>query len=204
MRLKTWEIALIAALAITFLSGMYLNREERELSDKLIRLHVVANSDSEEDQSLKLTVRDSVLDMLEEELRGAEDRSAAEEKLGGLLDEIKACAEGEIRKNGYSYTVAVSLTEEYFPTTQYETFSLPAGEYLSLRIVIGEGEGHNWWCVVFPPLCSSAYIDTETAAQAGLTEDDISLITEDSTGYVIKFRTIELLEYLKRRLAGAE
>lgn len=91
------------------------------------------------------------------------------------------------------------MAKELFPTREYETFSLPAGTYTALRVTIGEGEGHNWWCVVFPSICMSASMDEfeEAAETAGLTEGEIKLITEESDGYVLKFKSIELLEKLK-------
>lgn len=202
MKLKTWEIALIAALIITFICGISLNREEKALSGKLIRLHVVANSDSEEDQALKLRVRDNVLELVSDELSGVSDRDTAAKRINEITPLIRLCAENTAEKNGYPYKVSVMLENEVFPTTDYDTFSLPSGEYLSLRVVIGEGAGHNWWCVVFPPLCTSGVLDDDTAAVIGLSDSEISLITAENEGYRIKFRSMELLQEIKQLLNG--
>ena len=103
---------------------------------------------------------------------------------------------------GYDYPVTAELKETAFPTKEYEGFTLPAGEYLALRIIIGEGEGHNWWCVLFPPLCTQETTDVSSAAMAaGLSEDDIRLITEENNGYVLKFKSIELWEKLRQAIS---
>ena len=104
-------------------------------------------------------------------------------------------------QNGYDYSVTAELKDTAFPTREYEDFTLPAGDYLALRVVIGAGEGHNWWCVVFPPLCAQSTEDlSQTAMAAGLSDDDVGLITEEDQGYVLKFKSIELWERLKTLL----
>ena len=197
MKLKVWEVALITAVIFTAIFGTALNRDAQALSDKLIRLHVVANSDSDRDQELKLKVRDEVLDILEHRLEGVEDSEKAALIISEQLGALKATAETVIEQNGYNYPVEVSLCREDFPTTEYDTFSLPAGIYESLRIVIGDGEGHNWWCVVFPPVCTAPVLDGDTADAVGLTGEEVSLITAESGGYLVKFKLLELLGKLK-------
>lgn len=196
MKLKKWEIALFIALAVTILTGLGLTKEQRTLSDKLIRLHVVANSDSEEDQALKLCVRDRILAELSETLDGVESREAAAERIRESLPAVEAAAAEEVRRQGYDYPVRAGLTREAFPTREYDTFSLPAGMYESLRVEIGRGAGRNWWCVVFPPICGSTVMDAQPAMGL-LTDREIALITEDGTEYVVKFKLIELLGRLK-------
>ena len=117
----------------------------------------------------------------------------------------KAVSAAVVAGAGYDYPVTVSLEDCWFPTKVYDGFSLPAGNYRALRVVIGAGEGQNWWCVVFPPLCLGSVTETveETAADAGLTEGQVSLITGEDEGYVVKFRAIELLEEFKGWLAGS-
>lgn len=192
MKFKIWEWALIAAIIVTFIGGLDINRSSKSLSDKLIRLHVVANSDTDADQSLKLRVRDAVLDKLRPALEGAQDRESARKIIGGRLAEIEGAAKGVISESGKGYGVKATLCNESFPTTEYDNFSLPAGEYLSLRVTIGEGAGHNWWCVVFPPICDAGVIDSEAGAAVGLTDSEVGLITGKNDGYVIKFRIMEL------------
>ena len=199
MKLKKWELALIAALVFTFILGAGLRKEQTDLSEKLIRLHVVANSDSDEDQALKLKVRDGILNDVAEILDGVTAREEAVRLVEENMDLILSGAREVILENGYNYNVTASISVEKFPTRDYETFSLPAGEYTSLRVVIGSGCGHNWWCVIFPPLCVSAATDAEEVFSS-LSDEEMRLITEDGPEYVFKFKSIELLEKLKELL----
>ena len=130
--------------------------EQQRLSAKLIRLHVVANSDSAHDQAVKLEVRDAVSAAAKALLDGAEDPRAA---LAGRLDAVADAAAARLRELGEDLPVTVRLGKERFPTREYDTFSLPAGVYESLRVTIGAGKGHNWWCVVFPSLCLTSSMD---------------------------------------------
>lgn len=202
-RLYPIEIALMCVLALTLISGAAALHTQASLADKVVRLHVLANSDSVADQALKLKVRDVVLAQATEALRGAKDQEEAQRRLTVLLPELEAAAEAVVTENGYGYSVQAELAETAFPTKEYDGFALPAGEYLALRVRIGEAAGRNWWCVVFPPLCTTAASDVPAAALgAGLTEDEVALITEADGGYVLKFKTVELWQTLKARLAG--
>ena len=167
---------------------------QQQLAQKLIRLHVVANSDTAEDQRVKLLVRDAVLpataDVLEEE-------TDPEEALQKGLPAIEQAANETLSRLGSGDTAKVSLRRELFPTRDYETFRLPAGVYRTLRVTIGTGEGHNWWCVVFPALCLPAN------AEAGFTDGEISALTEDSGEIEVEFKTLELLGKLKKILWDA-
>ena len=197
-KLKFFEIALLIGLAVFLTSGALALRTQDELADKVVRLHVLANSDSEEDQALKLRVRDGVLEQATAILEQSADRREAESRLRGQLLELERIAAKEIAAEGYDYPVTVNLENTDFPTKEYDGFTLPAGEYLALRVIIGEGKGQNWWCVVFPPLCTTAAADLEeTAVAAGLDGEDVSLITEEDEGYVLKFRAVELWEKLR-------
>lgn len=199
-RLKIWEIALLLGVAVCLLSGAKALHTQDELADKVVRLHVLANSDSEEDQALKLQVRDAVLDRAEDLLAQTSSRAAAEGKLRGQLLEFERLAEAVVREAGYDYEVTAELTDTEFPTREYEGFTLPAGEYLALRILIGEAAGRNWWCVVFPPLCTAATADVPASAMAaGFTEDEVRLITEEDRGYVLKFKAVEFWETLREK-----
>ena len=199
-RLKIWEIALLLGVAVCLLSGAKALHTQDELADKVVRLHVLANSDSEEDQALKLQVRDAVLDRAEDLLAQSSSRAEAEGKLRGQLLEFERLAEAVVREAGYDYEVTAELTDTEFPTREYEGFTLPAGEYLALRILIGEAAGRNWWCVVFPPLCTAASADVPASAMAaGFTEDEVRLITEEDQGYVLKFKAVEFWETLREK-----
>lgn len=195
------ELALLVGLAVWLLTGGLALRTQDQLAEKVVRLHVLANSDSPEDQALKLKVRDRVLERATEILEQSADRVEAEARLRGNILELERIAQEEVRANGYDYPVTAELQNTEFPTREYDGFTLPAGEYLALRILIGEAEGQNWWCVVFPPLCTAAAAEVPACAlAAGLSEDQVGLITEEDQGYVLKFKVVEWWESLRSRL----
>ena len=196
-KLKLLEIALMLGAALFLTSGALALQTGDQLAEKVVRLHVIANSDSDADQALKLQVRDRVLERAEALLRQCESRQDAEKLLESRLFELRRIALEEIRDNGFDYDAVVRLTEMDFPTREYDSFTLPAGKYLALRVVIGEGAGRNWWCVVFPPLCAAASADVPASAlAAGLSEEQVGLITE-SDGYIIKSKLVEFWEQLR-------
>ena len=200
-KLRCAELALLLAVAVTVLWGAWSLQEQDVLERKMIRLHVIAHSDTAEDQALKLQVRDKVLAQATAILEESGDMAQAEKLLQHALPQIEETARREIAAQGYVYCVSARLEQTEFPTTDYDGFALPGGEYLALRIIIGYGAAQNWWSVVFPPLCTAAATDLEeTAIATGLGEDDISLITEENQGYVLKFRSLELWESLRQWL----
>lgn len=200
-RLRLIELILLLFLAAFLASGALALQTEQELSDKVVRLHVLANSDSEEDQALKLKVRDRLLAYVEPLLEGAADRREAEALLRGQLLELERIAREEMQANGYDYGAEVRLEDTVFPTREYDGFTLPAGKYLALRVIIGEGAGRNWWCVVFPPLCAAATAEVpETALAAGLSPAQVGLITEENNGYVLKSKLVEFWGELQAKL----
>ena len=192
-QLRLWEAALFLAFGLTLTAGVWASASESALAGQMLRLHVVANSDSERDQALKLLVRDAVLTQAGQILDGVSGRQNAERVLTPRLDELARSAEATLAAEGCGDAVTVSLTDQWFPTKEYDGFSLPAGRYRALRVTIGEGEGRNWWCVVFPPLCLGSVTEesVETAAGEALSEDHVALITGQDGGYVLKFRFIE-------------
>lgn len=198
--LKVWEAAALLSLCIALCAGVWAQREQSELAEKIIRLHVIADSDSEYDQQTKLLVRDAVLALLSTELAGVTDSEQAQEIISAKLSELETAALAVTQERGSSASVTAELSQESYPTREYDDFSLPAGEYTSLRVTLGSGEGQNWWCVVFPPLCAEAVSD-ESGALAVLDDDEISLIEGESEGYVIKFRLLELWGELKEKLS---
>ena len=202
-RLRPWEIALMIGAALFLIFGALALQTQAQLADRVVRLHVLANSDSEEDQALKLQVRDAVLDRAEALLTQSEDRTEAEALLREHLADFEQVAASVITAEGYDYPVSVELEDTQFPTREYEGFTLPAGEYLALRVLIGAAEGQNWWCVVFPPLCTTAAAEVPAAAlEGGLSEDQVGLITEENTGYVVKFKVVEWWEQLREKWGG--
>ena len=199
MAREHWGVLIVAALALT--SGAVALHTQSQLAEKVVRLHVLANSDSEEDQALKLKVRDAVLEQATETLRGADSQAEASRRLTDILPELEETARAVITANGYDYGVRAELAETSFPTKEYDGFALPAGEYLALRVLIGEAAGQNWWCVVFPPLCTAAACQWQDAGRAaGLEEDDLSLMAEEDAGYELRFRSVELWEMLRQWL----
>lgn len=203
-KLKLWELSLMLGVLIALALGAWLEHEQEELADSVIRFHVIANSDSAEDQALKLAVRDSVLAQAEEIYPQGATLEEARQALEGHLEALAAAGRSAVQAQGYSYPVTAQLTRCWFPTKEYEGFSLPAGSYQALRIVIGEGEGQNWWCVAFPPLCLGAASETvDTATQAGyFDQDQAFLVTGENEGYVLKFKGMELLGELKGLFQG--
>ncbi len=200
-KLRLWEAALFLAFGLTLMTGVWSSASRSALAGQVVRLHVIANSDSDADQALKLQVRDAVLELATPLLEGVDSQQAAEAALLLHLDELAQAGRAVLEQAGSRDAVAVSLTDQWFPTKVYDGFSLPAGTYRALRVVIGEGKGQNWWCVVFPPLCLASVTEevAVTAADAGLTEDQVALITGQDGGYVLKFKLIEWWEELLQK-----
>lgn len=180
-------------LIVLILIAIPLVSDLLTLENSLIRLHVVGASDSEEDQAVKLAVRDAVVSYLSEELADVADVEQAKSELEARLPQIEATANAVLASEGFADTVTVTLTREEFPRRDYDTFSLPAGIYESLRIRIGEAEGRNWWCVVFPSLCVPAMSEDmrSTAAGAGFSEELTDTITNED--YELRFWLLDCL-----------
>lgn len=191
--LKLWETALLIALSLTTLAALWAQGRQNSLSEKLVRFHVIAVSDDEYEQQLKLRVRDAVLEYISPKLEEAESSTQAREILAAELDNIREAAQTVSEGRG----VTVTLTRENYPTKSYEGFTLPAGEYESLRVILGEGQGHNWWCIVFPPVCLSAAQADTVERQLG--EEDFRLISEEE-GYELRFKALELWGELVEKL----
>lgn len=171
---------------------------EEKIYESVMRLHVLANSDSEEDQALKLKVRDELLSYITPLVIDASSREDAMAIIEAKMNDIEKIAQESVYKNGYDYKVDVTLTLEEYPTRNYETMSFPSGEYISLRVLIGEAEGQNWWCVLFPPLCLSAATEKAENEEAfiavGLTSDQYKIITEASDAkYQLRFKILEAI-----------
>lgn len=168
---------------------------ESELYDEVLRLHVIANSDSEEDQALKLKVRDAILEETGALFSDCKHRDEAREAVLANKDRILKAANSALIREGYNYSVDIELDEERYPTKNYESFCFPSGEYLSLRVKIGEGEGENWWCVLFPPLCLGAASDGDGSLSVGLSPDQYNVITQSgNVRYRVRFKLLEAIE----------
>ena len=199
--MKKLTVATVCVLVIFLFLGLLPTHGEEGLYDKVLRLHVLANSDSDEDQALKLLVRDRIVAFCGEELADCQDLADAEARLLALREALEHVASETVTEAGYDYPVSVTLRKEIYPRKRYDSLCFPSGEYLSLRISIGAGEGQNWWCVLFPPLCLSAATKNEQEnmfIEAGFTPNQYKIITEsDKTAYKIKFKCLEWLETWK-------
>ena len=193
-RLKIWELSALVTLCVCLLTGLWAEGRQQRLAAGLVRLHVLAASDEAEEQAVKLRVRDAVLRYLAPYLDGVKSADEAEAILSGKLDGVRAAAE----QAAEGRTVRVTLGDERYPTRDYAGFSLPAGRYRSLRVVLGEGKGHNWWCVVFPPVCLAA-VERE-AVRPVMNPEDYALITRED-GWQLRFRLVELWGELLTRLS---
>lgn len=197
------RLVFVVAGAVVLTGGARLLRDSQALEEGILRLHVVANSDSQEDQAVKLSVRDAVTELLEEGL----DASTLEEAKVWIQDnlpKIEAVANRVLAEAGTGMQAVVSLAKEEFPTRIYDTFQLPAGLYEALRITIGEGEGQNWWCVVFPTLCVPASSEgvREAAEVSGMSQELSNTLTKENTGYEIRFRLLDWLGTVKNWMNG--
>ena len=171
---------------------------EEKIYESVVRLHVLANSDSDEDQALKLKVRDEILSYISPLVIDSKSQEDAMRIINEKIDEIEAIAQSAVYAHGYDYSVDVTLTLEEYPTRNYEAMSFPSGEYVSLRVLIGEAEGQNWWCVLFPPLCLSAATEQSANEEAfiavGLNSDQYKVITEsDNVKYQLRFKLLEAI-----------
>jgi len=206
---------IIPLLIIAFILGamslgdVYENREA--YGDSLIRFHVIANSDSKEDQELKLKVRDKVIEEMDSKFQESSSIDDSRNIIKDNLEEIKDIAQGAVKNLGKKYDVNVYFGDYDFPTKSYGNFTLPAGEYEAVKIVIGEGKGENWWCVMFPPLC---FIDinhgitsnkTQEELKKVLTDEEYGMIvsarSEDEIPIKLKFKVVEMFEKGRIRFA---
>lgn len=198
------DIAFLSVVAIVLsLYGAYsisfFAKASESVRSEVVRLHILANSDSDEDQAVKLLVRDALL--RESEALAGEYTSVeeAEKYFRDNKDELTAIANRVLNENGFDYTATVTLTEEYYETRQYGELTFPAGIYTSLRVILGDGEGHNWWCVMFPNLCVPVAGDVETR------EDGLKNISPGGKRvveekYQVKFKIVEIYEGLRNWL----
>ena len=200
MKLLAKMIGTCILLAVIVWFGSVLS-DRQQLSEDLIRLHVVAESDSEADQQTKLRVRDVVTAYLQANMDTGMDTEQAKQWLQDHLPQISDVANTALAVYNPNVSAVVSLNKEAFPTRTYDTFTLPAGVYESLRVTVGEGEGKNWWCVVFPSLCLPATTDgfEAAAAGAGFSDSLTGALTEEEP-YQIRFFVLDCLGWLENFL----
>ena len=171
-----------------------------DLRGRVLRLHILANSDSEADQALKLKVRDAVVEASAGWLDGIETAEDAEAVVDGRLAALTEVARQVVRQAGYEYPVTAERCEMYFTTRTYGAVTLPAGRYQAVRLTIGEGAGHNWWCVLFPPLCVAAATDAATTADV-LTREEDTIVTEPQR-YAVRLKVVEWWEAVTHWFGG--
>ena len=192
-----WRRVLALFVACLVCTALWAEATQVRLASQVIRLHVLANSDSEEDQALKLEVRDRVLETTSALLAGETEPQAAAVLLNQHLDDIAQTAAQEISAQGHDDRVEVRLEQTWFPTRQYQGISLPAGNYLALRVLIGAAEGHNWWCVMYPNLCfANSMYEVDAGSGEKLREvldpkEYASVLQKGN--YQVRFKLLDLL-----------
>lgn len=192
------SIAIGIVTAVIFSICSFAKTSEEIRSD-VLRLHVIANSDSSVDQNLKLRLRDYILEEGEDIFDGSVNVENAVEKIEPKLAELEKSAETFVKNAGFDYDVKITLSNEYFTTRTYESVTLPAGKYLALRVVIGSGEGHNWWCVMFPPMCVPA-ADKKDEIENVFTDKEIKLV-ESKPKYEPRFKVVEIYEQIREKIS---
>lgn len=188
----------VALVAAVFVSSAGFGKACERVRGEVVRLHILANSDNEEDQRVKLLVRDALLERGGELFSGEVSKENAEKCLAENADSLKETALSVLRDNGFDYGVDIRLVEEYFTTRTYGDYTLPAGRYSAIKVLLGNAEGHNWWCVMFPPLCLPAASE-KAEIDTVLGEDGAHLI-ESGSKYEIRFKIVEIIESLKEKL----
>lgn len=199
---KNWKkgmLILLIAVSVMPMKYYYENRKlQKDIAEKILRFHVIANSDSSEDQALKLKVRDAVGLYMKDEMKDVKSLKEAEKTADANMDQIETIAQEVIKEEGKTYTVSAFRKQVVFPAKTYGNYSFPAGTYEAVEVVIGEGEGKNWWCVMYPNMCfqGSMYEVIDTKAQVSLqevlTQEEYDSIIEDGS-YQIKCKYLSFL-----------
>ena len=194
---KALLIGFVIAILFSFTSFTAFAAQCEQIPNEVFRLHVLANSDSEEDQALKLKVRDRLLDETGELLSECTTKEEAMSTAKANIAYLEQVAQDEIYKQGYTYGVTVEVENIFFNNRQYDDITMPAGNYDALRVLIGEGAGQNWWCVLFPAMCLPAAEKREGMPELDdvLTDEQMSAV--EGNQYEVKFKTVEIYESIK-------
>lgn len=194
----------VTAIAISIymaFSCTYFTASAQAVKNDVVRLHILANSDSESDQTVKLKVRDALLETNASILNDGVTKENAKEHFENSKEILLEAAEETLNKNGFDYDVKITLQEEYFNTRTYGNLTFPAGQYTALKVVLGEGDGKNWWCVMFPPLCIPAADGLETNENtADYLTDSGEKIVSGGSKYIVKFKLLEIYEELRSKI----
>lgn len=185
-------------LAFTLIIAVIPTETEARIYDDTVRLHILARSDSDDDQRVKLEIRDRILEKYSHTLSKYTSAEDARGDLEEKCEEIRVSVDEWLRELGCDYTAEVVINKEWYDTRVYEDFTLPKGEYVSLRIMLGGGEGENWWCVMFPPMCLGASVD---GGETSYSDSEVKLI-KNSGSYKVKFKLLELASSAIKKLFG--
>ena len=205
VKIKQILVILLLLTLFTFVSAIsYVNAVSEDIANSVFRLHVIANSDSKEDQDLKLKVRDKLLSYMNNLSKNCSSKEEVVEMANSHKEELKEIAEQVIKENGFDYEVDVQIGDATFPTKTYGDISRPAGNYDALKVKIGKADGQNWWCVMFPPLCfvdvSSGIVpdSSKEELRENLNEEEYDLISENNDQEInFKFKLVEFFQNLK-------
>lgn len=196
---KKIKISIVFAIVISVVFSIYtFAKTSEKIRNDFIRLHVIANSDTDADQELKLQVRDFMLNEGSDIFDGTVNTTNVYEKIPERLPVLEEKTEGYIKSLGYNYKVKITLEKEYFTTRTYSSATLPAGKYTALKVIIGEGEGRNWWCVMFPPMCISA-ADEQKVLNEYVSVSELKLISRNPQ-FEVRFKIVEIIEEIKQNL----
>ena len=192
-------LPILLSLTLILFSAAFITKnalsEEMEIYDKTLRLHIPANSDSADDQAVKLLVRNAVINYLNGPLSECKTKDESVKKVQSLTKEITQVANHVLKANNKSYTARVSVVNEHYPQKAYDGLTLPAGTYTSLKIELGNASGQNWWCVLFPQVCIGTAKPEEALAQVGFTPNQIRVLTDqEDYHYVVKFKLLEVMK----------
>lgn len=198
--MRLWIKSACVAFVLTVLYSLIpFQAACADISGEVFRLHILANSDSEADQTLKLRVRDSVLACSQALFAQATSKEEAESLTALHLQELAQVAADTVRENGYDYPVRAEIKKMFFTTRRYEKYTLPSGMYDALRLTIGEGKGHNWWCVMFPSLCVSTDGEGDRKTKETLGEEEYRVVSEEKE---YKFFIVELFDRFRGLVTG--
>ncbi len=201
MKIKCFDIAIFVSLFLCVLSVLAFENKCENIRESVLRLHIIADSDEESAQKLKLQIRDAVLQKSGELFSFDDDLQSAKQKAQSSIEEIEKIAKQVIKQQGENYTVNAYIGKSYFPTRVYdENITFPAGYYDALKIVIGKGQGKNWWCVMFPSICLGAAVKREELLESVLGEDGMRIVESDPK-YEVRFWIVEKYYEIKEKLS---
>lgn len=183
-------------IAAILISNINFSNSCKEMYENIIRIRIIANSNSEADQTLKLNIRDAVLESSKEIFSGIKDYNEAEKIASENINLFKETAQSVVNEKGLNYKVDLKIKDEFFDTREYDNFTLPAGTYKSLVFTVGEGRGQNWWCVMFPEVCVGGC----SGKLSDSLSDDSANIAYNSDKYIVKFKTVEIFENIKTKI----